>query len=334
MSALETTHVMRAWSCTIRLVVDDGRVLRSAAADLSALLARIDAVASRFRADSALSVANERAGRPTPVPRLLVDLIGAALDAAAQTGGAVDPTVGLAMRGIGYDRDIADVAPDGPALIGTAPRRNWRHVRLDREHGLLTVPRGAALDLGATAKAYVADHAAHALSRRYDTGVLVELGGDVAVAGNRSGAARGGTAHGGTAHPGTAHGGTTERPDGWCLKVAEQQDADGQMVLVRHGGLATSTTTVRQWRRGGRPVHHILDPSTGAPADGPWRTASVHAPCALAANTASTAAIVMGEAAVGWLRTRGLAARLVGHDGAVLTTGDWPRTGLPLAAAA
>jgi thiamine biosynthesis lipoprotein len=308
MSDFATSHVMRAWSCTVRLVVDDGRVLRAAAGDLSALLARVDVVASRFRADSALSVANSRAGRPTPIPRLLLELVEAALGAAAQTGGAVDPTVGLAMRAIGYDRDIADLIMDGPALAVTTPWCGWRDVRLDREAGLLTVPVGAALDLGATAKAYIADHAARALSSRYDTGVLVELGGDVAVAGHR--------------------------PGGWCLDVAEREGGDGQLVLVRHGGLATSTTTVRRWRRGGQPVHHIVDPRTGLPADGPWRTVSVYAPCALAANTASTAAIVMGEDAVGWLDTRGLAARLVGVDGTVITTGEWPQRRLPVAAVA
>jgi thiamine biosynthesis lipoprotein len=265
-------------------------------------------VASRFRPDSALSVANDRAGRPTPIPRLLVELVDAALEAAAQTGGAVDPTVGLAMRGIGYDRDIADVSMDGPALTVPTPWRSWRDVRLDRETGLLTVPVGAALDLGATAKAYIADHAARALSRRYDTGVLVELGGDIAVAGHR--------------------------PDGWCLDVAEREGGDGQLVLVRHGGLATSTTTVRRWRRDGRPMHHIVDPRTGLPADGPWRSASVYAPCALAANTASTAAIVMGADALDWLATRNLAARLVGLDGTVVTTGAWPQTRLPVGAVA
>jgi FAD:protein FMN transferase len=308
MSAFANAHVMRAWSCTVRLVVDDGRVLAAAAGDLATLLARVDVVASRFRADSALSVANDRAGRPTPVPRLLVELIGAALDAAAQTGGAVDPTVGLAMVGIGYDRDIADIATDGPPLVGQVPPRSWRNVRLDREAGLLTVPVGTALDLGATAKAYLADHAARALSHRYDTGVLVELGGDIAVAGHR--------------------------PDGWCLEVAERQGGDGQLVLLRHGGLATSTTTVRTWRRGGRPVHHIVDPRTGLPADGPWRTVSVYAPRALAANTASTAAIVMGADAPGWLQARGLAARLVAVDGTVLTTGAWPQSRVPVGAVA
>jgi thiamine biosynthesis lipoprotein len=297
---MSATYVGSAWSCTVRLVVDDERALRAAAQDLTSLLARVDAAASRFRADSALAVANRRAGRPTPIPKLLVDLVGAALDAAEQTAGAVDPTLGLAMRRIGYDRDILAVAAEGPDAGPGTPRTGaWRSVRLHRGAGLLTVPAGTALDLGATAKAWTADHAAQSLAARYDTAVLVELGGDLAVAG--------------------------VRPDGWCIQVAEHEGGAGQLVLVRHGGLTTSTTTVRRWRRGNRAMHHIIDPSTGLPADGPWRTVSVAASCALAANVASTAAIVRGGNAVEWLTRRGLAARLVSRGGTVQTTPGWPR---------
>jgi thiamine biosynthesis lipoprotein len=171
-------------------------------------------------------------------------------------------------------------------------------VRLHREVGLLTVPAGVALDLGATAKAWTADHAAATLTARYGTPVLVELGGDLAVAG--------------------------DRPDGWVVRVAEREGAAGQLVLLRHGGLATSTTTVRTWRRGGRPMHHLVDPLTGRPTDGPWRTASVAAGSALDANVASTAAIVRGPAAVDRLTGRRVAARLVGRDGDVVTTPGWP----------
>lgn len=299
MSAEDRTATLRAWSCAVRVVVDDTTALRPATADLAGLLTRVDAVASRFRPDSALSRANRSAGRPVPVPRLLVDLVCAALQAAEQTGGAVDPTLGRQLCLAGYDRDIRRVPLTGPPATDVPQPGNWRAVRVDREAGLLTVPRGTALDLGATAKAYVADHAAQALSRRYGTAVLVELGGDVAVAGNR--------------------------PDGWCLRVAERAGEDGQLVLLRHGGLTTSTTTVRRWWRGGRPMHHILDPRTGRPADGPWRTASVYAPCALAANTASTAALVLGADAVDWLAERHLSARLVDRDGRVTVIGSWPR---------
>ncbi|HZC70068.1 MAG TPA: FAD:protein FMN transferase [Jatrophihabitans sp.] len=309
---MSATYTGSAWSSTVRLVVDDDRVLRAATQDLTALLARIDAAASRFRSDSTLSIANRRAGRPTPVPKILVDLVGAALDAAEQTAGAVDPTLGLAMHRIGYDRDIRSVtAAAAQPPVACRPVRNsprpdvWRAVRLHREAGLLTVPPGVALDLGATAKAWTADHAARALAARYDTAVLVELGGDLAVAG--------------------------DRPDGWVVQVAEREGAAGQLVLVRDGGLATSTTTVRTWRRGGRRMHHIVDPDSGLPADGPWRTASVAAPSAYAANVASTAAIVRGDDAFEWLAGRGLAARLVARDGAVTTTPGWPRVQLAMA---
>ena len=291
-------HVARAWSCTVRLAVTNARVLPAAAADLEALLDRVDRLASRFRLDSSLSIANANAGRPVPISPMLVGLVKAALDAAAETGGAVDPTVGLAMQRIGYDRDIAAVPPHGPAIAPSPRGPSWADVRLHREAGLLTVPVGAALDLGATAKAFTADYAARMLHKSYGGGVLVELGGDIATAG--------------------------VPPAGWPVHVAEREGGAGQVVVLAHGGLATSTTTVRRWRRGGKDVHHIVDPHTGRPVDGPWRTASVYAPTALAANTASTAALVLGDAAVVWLTRRQMAARLVGVDGAVHTTPGWP----------
>jgi FAD:protein FMN transferase len=284
----------------VRLVVEDDRMLSAAAADLHTLLDRVDRAASRFRADSALSAANARAGRPTPVSRLLVELVDAALRMAKHTDGAVDPTIGRTMIDIGYDRDVADIAADGPPIASRPAVRDWRDVRIDAETGLLTVPAGTALDLGATAKAYTADLAARILARRYGSGVMVELGGDLAVAG--------------------------WRPDGWCVQVAEREGEAGQLVLVRSGGLTTSTTTVRSWRRGGQAVHHIVDPITRTPASGPWRTATVAADDALHANAASTAAIVLGERAAGWLEEHGYAARLVARDGSVHATAGWPTT--------
>jgi thiamine biosynthesis lipoprotein len=94
---------------------------------------------------------------------------------------------------------------------------------------------------------------------------------------------------------------------------------------VHHGGLATSTTTIRRWRRGGIDYHHIVDPRTGTAAQTCWRTASVYAPTAARANAASTAAILLGERALPWLEQQRLAARLVGIDGEIATTRAWPR---------
>ena len=289
------------WSCTVRLTMVEPAPLASAVLVLRSMMAEIDEAASRFRPDSALTWANDHAGRPVAVNRILIDLVDVALNSARRTDGAVDPSLGRAIIDAGYDRDIAEVTGTrrrGPRTPVRCAAKNWRQVRLNRELGLLTVPAGSALDLGATAKAYTADLAARRIADRFGTAVLVEIGGDIAVAG--------------------------ELPGGWPIAVAEREGAPGQVVRLSAGGLTTSTTTVRRWHLDDHEAHHIIDPSTGLPADGPWRTVSVAADSALNANTASTAAIVMGDAAVGWLQGSGHDARLVDRDGVVHYVGAWP----------
>src|SRR5581483_2021292 len=105
---------------------------------------------------------------------------------------------------------------------------------------------------------------------------------------------------------------------------ATPSDADGQVVGIVAGGLATSSTTVRRWRTTRGVAHHVVDPRTGEPATEVWRTVSVAASSCVDANTASTAAIVLGEDAPRWLESRGCSSRLVRHDGRVVITGGWP----------
>ena len=90
----------------------------------------------------------------------------------------------------------------------------------------------------------------------------------------------------------------------------------------RSGGLATSGTTSRSWTRGGRRVHHIVDPWTGEVAPTTWALVSVLAPTCLEANGWSTASIVWGDDAPGNLAAHGLSARLVAADGDVVIVGD------------
>lgn len=303
------------WSCAVRVSLLDPAALAPAKRDVHALMQEVELAASRFLPGSELNRANWLAGMPVPVSRMLTELVGVALDAAAETDGAVDPTVGLDLLAAGYDRDIAEVrgraasarAASASADPGGGPARprmrpDWSAVWLDRGAGLLRVPHGAALDLGATAKAWTADRAATAIARRYGTAALVEIGGDLAVAGAPDG--------------------------GWRVHVAERADGygrtTGQDVGVHAGGVATSTTTVRAWQRGERTLHHLIDPATGAPARGPWRTVTVADSSALAANVASTAAIVLGDGAEQWLRERGAPARLVHRGGYIRLVGAWP----------
>jgi thiamine biosynthesis lipoprotein len=101
-------------------------------------------------------------------------------------------------------------------------------------------------------------------------------------------------------------------------------DEGEETVTITSGGIATSSTTVRRWTRGAVELHHIIDPATGLPAQGRWRTATVAAGSCVDANIASTAAIVMGDGATVWLESRRLQARLVDNEGNVRRIGGWP----------
>ena len=286
------------------LLSEPGRVTQ-ARAIADAELAAVDLACSRFRPDSELARLNAARGAAVSVSDLFADLVEAALRAARLTDGDVDPTCGQALAEIGYDRDFALLqAGERPPRLRPAGRvPGWTSVRLDRERRLVRLANGAQLDLGATAKAWAADHCAGLIAAQAGCGVLVSLGGDIAVAG-----------------PPPA--------DGWRVRVTDDHAAGpetpGQTVTIRSGGLATSSTTVRTWAAGGRRMHHIIDPATGEPARSCWRTVSVAAGNCVDANTASTAAIVRGEAAVPWLAGAGLPARLVAENGTATTTAGWP----------
>jgi FAD:protein FMN transferase len=300
---VEAAADWRALGTQVRVVVTDSTRLAEARSMLEADCADVDLACSRFRADSEICAL--RGGRAEQVSPLLAEAIAVALRAADLTDGDVDPTVGAAMAAIGYDRDFEDIQRTGPeARITVTQVPGWREVRL--EGRTLTMPEGVSLDLGATAKAWAADRSAARIAQRLGCGVLVSLGGDIAVAGPPPEA-------------------------GWRIRV---QDVTGSpddspqgpyaLISIRDGGLATSSTSARRWQRGGDVLHHILDPRTGLPAEPVWRTVSVAAATCADANTASTAAVIRGRRALGWLAGLGLPSRLVDATGAVLTLAGWP----------
>nr|WP_202507729.1 FAD:protein FMN transferase [Amycolatopsis rubida] len=286
---------------TARVLVTEAAALGPATALLRTRLSELDRACSRFRTDSEISALHRASGREVEVSPLLADALSAALRAAWLSGGLVDPTVGGSLTALGYDRDFAEIT-DGPAVAPVpAPGSHW--VLFEPARRIVVLPRGVTLDLGATAKAFAADQTAVEIARRTGCGVLVNLGGDLAVAGPAP-------AGGWQVAIGDDHADAAARPD--------------TTIALTSGGLATSGIARRTWRRGGRTVHHIVDPRTGEPADPCWRTVSVAAKSCVDANTASTASVVLGFAALEWLGSREIPARLVSSRGAVRTTAGWP----------
>ena len=301
----------RAIGTGVRIVVVDGD-LDAARHAVEGVLAEVDLAYSRFRDDSEIVALNARAGQSVPVSPLLGLAIDAGLRAARATDGAVDPTVGRAMRAIGYDADFDRIRnPAGPIELRLEPIPGWESVTLSADRRVVRVRRGVELDLGSVGKGLASDLAAAAALDAMRAlapdparpGILVSLGGDIALAGSPP-------------------------EGGWRILIAEDSetpsDAPGEVVAIQGGAVATSSTTVRRWRRGDADLHHLIDPRTGGPVDSPWRTVSVAAATCVEANAAATASIVLGPAALDWLAAAGLPARLVARDGAVTRVGGWP----------
>jgi FAD:protein FMN transferase len=287
------------------LAVAEPTALPAARAILDEQLAAIDLACSRFRPDSELSTINAAGGREVEVGPLCLETVSVALRVAELTQGLVDPTVGANLRFAGYDCTFAELQlRDGRRVHASFPPvAGWRTVRIDRARRTVMVPAGVELDLGASAKAHAADRASSAAAAAVGCGVLVSLGGDIAVAG--------------------------EPPKGgWPIRVADDHaaplDGPGPVVAITDGGLASSGTHVRRWTTAGGELHHIVDPRTGRPAVTPWKTVTVAAASCVLANAASTAAIVLGEDAPAWLGECGAPARLVREEGTAAAVNGWP----------
>jgi thiamine biosynthesis lipoprotein len=214
------------------LMVTDSRALARGRAIVERELEEIDRACSRFRSDSDLQRVNASAGRFVGASRLLIEAVQVALRAAELTDGDVDPTVGNALVLAGYDRDwtLLRKPADGseyvePPTIRALVTPGWQAIEIDSERAAIRVPTGVRLDLGATAKAWVADRAADAVHEATGTGSLVSLGGDIATAG---------------AAP----------EDGWRIYVTDDHRSptggQGQMISIVSGGIATSSTAVRR----------------------------------------------------------------------------------------
>jgi thiamine biosynthesis lipoprotein len=315
-----TTSVSYAVACwkalgtEVQLLVHPESAGAAAAARAAELLAEVDRSCSRFRTDSDLTRVNRHAGAWVEIGDTLHAALAVALTAARTTEGIVDPTLGLVLTGLGYDRDFTEVrnrAPgQDPATVTPPPAvGSWRDVELTPR--AVRIPFGRALDLGATGKAFASDLIARTLPAELGVDVMVSIGGDVAVGGTGG--------------------------HDWQVVVCEVPEqtrttagrleplgADDELLSLPAGGLTTSSVVWRRWRRGGREMHHLIDPRTGAPARPVWRTASVIAADCATANAASTAAVVLGAEATDWLTGQGLAARLVHTDGRVVHIGGWP----------
>ena len=151
--------------------------------------------------------------------------------------------------------------------------------------GRIELEPGVQIDLGGIGKGYAAERAAELLALAGPC--LVNAGGDIAI--------RGGSWPVGVEH------------------ITLQLDS---------GGLATSGRDRRRWQRGGRELHHLIDPATGEPSETDLLRVTVVAADAVDAEVAAKSLFLAGsKRAAAEANAEGMPAVLVTEDVRTLLAG-------------
>jgi thiamine biosynthesis lipoprotein len=239
---------------------------------------------SRFEARSELSLLNADPRTTVPISPMMRCVIDAALLAARETGGLVDPTLIDEIERAGYATDL-EQPPSLAAALAAAPlrapatangRARWGAIATDRRAGTVTRPPGTKLDGGGIVKGVFADELAAALGRH--RAFVIDCCGDLRLGG-------------------------TDRA---TREVHVESPFDGSVVHtfeLARGGVATSGIGRRAWiGPDGAPAHHLLDPATGRAAFTGVTQVTALAPTATEAEMRSKAALLSGPAgAAQWL---------------------------------
>ena len=269
--------------------------------EVEALCARYELLLSRFNPESRLFALNAAAGEWIDAGDELAAVLHAALGYCERTGGLFDITMGSVCRLWDFKRGVV---PGGAAIAEALAHVDWRNVQVEGVRARIIDPQ-ATIDLGGMAKGYIADRVIDLLKRHGATSGVINLGGNVACLGSK--------------------------PDGsaWNVGLRAPVPSDGSLqaasfasVSVRGKSVVTSGVYERSFVRGGRVLHHILDPRTGKPAETDVLSATVIADKSLDADGYATALIIMGadEALTFAEQTPGIEAILLTTNAHLLQT--------------
>jgi len=233
----------RAMGCAARvLLVGGDEALADAARHR---IEDLEARWSRFRPESELSRLGDRPGVPVVVSQETFTLVERAVRGWEATGGLYDPTVGDAVAALGYDQsfDLLAARPraEPQPAIDAEPSPGCVGIGLDPLVRAVVLPPGVHIDPGGIGKGLAGDLVVAEMIAAGVQGVLIDLGGDLRVAGTP--------------------------PDGraWTISIEDPLDPERELARVGllDGAVVTTSVTWRTWDVAGRSVHHIVDPSTG-----------------------------------------------------------------------
>jgi len=227
-------------------------VLEQGVNDAYREMSRLSDMMNHYNPDSVVSQINRQAGaQPVTVPRELMEVLAMARRVSERSEGAFDITVGSLKVWRFNPENPAMPSPD--EIRHALPLVNFRHVILnEKNRTVLLKQHGMRIDLGGIAKLYILDAGMQVLKQRGITHAMINGGGDVAVMGSHQG-----------------------RP--WRIGIRHPRRGDVLLgtVELTQGWVVTSGDYERYFFRDGKRYHHILDPRTGYPTEGPQQVTLV-----------------------------------------------------------
>lgn len=278
----------------------------SAIRDAVSFLDHLERCWSRFLPSSDVSRLNQLGsnGGSVSVDSSTVTLLQSMVSGHEVTAGRYDPTVLRAVITEGYRASHVDPASITQIADGVTRSGALFELEVDQASNTVQVPPGLVVDPGGIGKGLAADLAVARLSAMGVSGAMVEIGGDLAMAG------------------------ISPDPAGWLVDVEHADPSDGLLcsLAISGGGVATSSVRSRRWIRAGRERHHQIDPITATCSTTDLVAVTVIAPAGWLAEVHATAALAVGsESVVPYLEGHGLSGIAVTASGSmaqVLRTGD------------
>ena len=260
------------------------------------LIASLESLVSVTDADSELYAINQTgSGMLTEEAS---SLMKQALEICRRTDGALDLSIYPIVRAWGFTTGSYQV-PDEAEIQALLPLVDYRKIQYDAATGTVTLPEGMEIDLGSVAKGYAGQLAAQMLREHGVQSALLNLGGNVQTVGTK--------------------------PDGspWQIGIKDPQGEDAMMVLsVEDQAVVTSGGYERYFEQDGQTYWHIMDPSTGHPADSGLISVTIVGDEGVVCDGLSTALFVMGleKAADLWAQSGDFEAVFVTASGEVYIT--------------
>lgn len=289
------------WSA--KLVVPAGNPEADLERGIQSELDRVVAQMSTYEADSDLSRFNRaRAGTWQTLPAEFFTVLEYALDVAAETAGAYDPTVGplVDLWGFGPGPKRHEI-PSAAAVEAARARVGWQRIRLDAANRRAFQPGGVSVDLSSVAKGFGVDQVARHLDRAGVANYLVEVGGELRARGRRP---DGGAWQVAIEKPGSAAG------------AVDRMDEVERVIDLEDIAIATSGDYRHSFTDAGRIFSHHVDPRSGWPVEHRIASVTTLAADAMHADSTGTAIMVLGEeAGMRYAVEHDLAVLLILHDG-------------------